>query len=68
MINGTKQQEHKMTEGFTDITPPISSILTYTPAMKIGSSIIVGGIGGNFIPGGGGGSSSSMNFYKWPVI
>lgn len=53
-----------MTEGFTDITPPISSILTYTPAMKIGSSIIVGGIGGNFIPGGGGGSSSSMNFYK----
>lgn len=53
-----------MTEGFTDITPPISSILTYTPAMKIGSSIIVGGIGGNFIPGGGGGSSSSMKFYK----
>lgn len=57
-----------MTEGFTDITPPISSILTYTPAMKIGSSIIVGGIGGNFIPGGGGGSSSSMDLYKCSAV
>lgn len=50
------------------ITPAISEIKTGTPGIKIGDKYIVGGIGGNFIPGGGGGSSSSMKFYKCASI
>lgn len=45
-----------------NITPQLSQIKTGTPLIKVGSDYIVGGIGGNFIPGSSQGSS--MAFYR----
>ena len=37
---------------YKQIAPNVSEIKTGTPAIKIGDKYVVGGIGGNFIPGG----------------
>lgn len=45
---------------YKQITPDVTEIKTGTPAIKVGDKYVVGGIGGNFIPGGGGGGGADV--------
>ena len=40
------------TDNIKPITPSLSQLKTGTPAIKVGGKVLVGGIGGNFIPDG----------------